>query len=73
MTTEVPVSSPVTWHDVVDGTAGMIPNPMYGRRADLPPTPQESRGLSCKAGKTSCVLWACLGTAAMLICVTGKF
>eukprot|EP00058_Branchiostoma_floridae_P014971 XP_002600459.1 hypothetical protein BRAFLDRAFT_70167 [Branchiostoma floridae] len=31
--TPVPESPPVTWHDVVDGTADMIPNPMYCRRA----------------------------------------
>ncbi|XP_078574525.1 uncharacterized protein LOC144860890 isoform X1 [Branchiostoma floridae x Branchiostoma japonicum] len=66
--TPVPGSPSVTWHDVVDGTAGMIPNPMYCRRADL--TPTEGKERRCKVGKASCVLWACLGTAAMLICVT---
>ena len=38
---------------------------------DLTPTSGKER--RCKVGKASCVLWACLGTAAMLICVTGEF
>ncbi|KAI8509792.1 hypothetical protein Bbelb_122200, partial [Branchiostoma belcheri] len=60
----------VTWHDVVDGTAGMISNPMYARRADITPSPRKKRGRCYKVRKSSYVLWACLGTATMMICIT---